>query len=643
MEDFFGPEGILKSRLPHFEYRRQQQELAEKIDSFLDSPDRLLAAEAPTGVGKTYAMLIPAIDWALKNNETVLILTSGITLQEQLIDKDIPALLKVLGVDLPYGLMKGRGNYVCMRKAREISQEGFLDFGGDKGSASRDIGEWLFSTETGDLSELSLSDDHPARERIASSYLTCMGGLCPHREHCFYAKMMRSAVRWRIVVANYHVYFSYLLGQRAPFPVPHGLVFCDEAHKIAEAARSVTSVTADRREWKRMMRRAPKLDRVDPALMRIVGCSAADFADGVSSLSHASEVLFDTMELKLENGKSFSEYPPALQTATTDLLAKCDSILGQLKSLQAEAGDDGMQELNALGDDGKIAMWRDELQAYRDSLRWCSDTAGYPHWAYWYDKGSLKSSCVEGRDLVPEAFADSGKIVALSATLTVDGSFEYWAEETGLTPDETILLDSPFPLEKLMQIHIVMTGLKSIDSDYPEVVSKVCRVFARQNGGATLILLSSKRLLSAVSSYLKEHAGKDDLNILVQGDLPRGELLEHFKKEPRSVLIGMASFREGIDIPGNALTQVIIDRIPFPHPDDPVGKARRELAGPADFVKNVLPAAKMQLRQAIGRLIRTGSDRGKVVILDERIARNRKWGMENSLPKVPVFTRPLKR
>lgn len=633
MEDFFGPEGILNTRFPNFEYRRQQRELAEKIEKFLQSDQHLLAAEAPTGVGKTYAMLLPAMQWASTNNDTVLVLTSGITLQEQLIYKDIPTLLDVLGLDLPYGLLKGRGNYACIRKAKEIGSEGFLDFSGDKGQASRDISAWLYSTETGDLSELSLGDNHPARERIASSYLTCLGPYCPHYEHCFYNKTVRSLSRWRIIVANYHVYFSYTLGQRKPFPAPFGLIICDEAHKIQEAARSVTQIGVDARNCQRLLRRAARLDKVEASLLRSVDCTADRFAEEVSDLSHISESVFEQVAALLPDGKSFAAYPLELKNDTAELLVKCGRIIKHLNDLQEAASSGGA---NSLQDNGKISVWNSELTEFRDSLRWCSDAQNYPEWAYWREGSSLKSSCVDCSGLIPSAFDDDVKVIALSATMTVDRSFKYWVNETGLIPDETAVLDSPFDLPSLMKIDVVDLGLSVISPGYAGAVARVCRKYARENGGATLILLSSRLLLTVVSDYLKTNAEKDKLNIFVQGSLPRTELLELFKENERSVLIGMASFREGIDVPGKALTQVIIDRIPFPHPDDPVGEARAKLEGRENFVKVVLPSAKMQLRQAAGRLVRSGTDHGRVVILDGRIMTRPDWKILNSLPAVPV-------
>ncbi len=634
MERYFGPEGLLRQRLDGFEYRQQQQELAKKIDEFLGSGKRLLAAEAPTGVGKTFAMLVPAMLWAEKNNSTVLVLTSGITLQEQLIDKDIPTLIDALGIGLPYGLLKGRGNYACIRRAREVSQEGFLDFGGDRGQASRDIAEWLYGTETGDLSELNLGEGHPAREMIASSYLTCTGPLCPHREHCFYARLLRGAAGWRVVAANYHVFFSYVLGQGKSFPVEYGLILCDEAHKMEEAARSVTQVAVDRRGWQRLLRHPPRLGGVDVSLLRASGLDAGRFSDRVAGLKNVSDSLFSRMVACLPDGRGFAEYPEELKTDTSDLLGRCDELLGDLKNLR-----ESVSARDLYGDDdaeGTLAVWSGELTRYRDALRWCCEPGNYPLWAYWREGEALKSSCVSGSDIVPSAFEDDVPMVALSATLTVDQSFDYWSGETGLVPDETVALDSPFDLARQMEIHVVDLGLKVMDEGYADAVARVCRKYVRENGGATLILLSSRRLLKVVSDYMEQMAEKDGLNVLVQGELPRTELLRLFRENDHSVLIGMASFREGIDVQGDALTQVIIDRIPFPHPGDPVGEARSQLEGRENFMKVVLPGAKMQLRQATGRLIRSGSDRGRVVILDGRVLSRPGWKILDSLPAVPV-------
>lgn len=632
MKKIFAPGGIFASRFTEYEYRPQQLTLAQEISDFLGSDDTLFAAEAPTGIGKTWAMLAPSMLWANKAGKTILVLTSGITLQEQLIYKDIPALLDALDLDLTYGLLKGRRNYACIRKAKEIGAEGYLDFAGDHGEAAKDILSWLYDTETGDMSELSLPDDHPARARIESSHYTCLGPLCPHYEHCFYTRALREAMNCRVLVANYHVYFSYVLAQRRAFPVACDLIICDEAHKMPEAAQSVTRVTVDARDWQRLARRAPRLERVDPALLRGADCPASAFAASVADLSGLTESLFAQIQAVLPEG-AYTKYPESLKNDALSAITKCSDLSGALDRIKATDDDGG-----SLGDEmtGELNIWKAQLDEASSALRWCCEVDQYPQWAYWREGDTLNSASVSAAGVLPDAFPIETKVIALSATMTVEGSFDYWITETGLEPDRQLILDSPFDLLHHMQIDVIDLRLRVTDREYPARVAKVCRSCARSNGGATLILLASRRLLRTVSTYLNACAKQDRLTIFTQGEHPRTELLDLFRTTPRSVLVGMASFREGIDVPGDALTQVIIDRIPFPHPSDPINQARAELEGSRHFMKVLLPRAKMQLRQAAGRLIRTATDHGRVVILDNRVTSRPAWRVLASLPQVPV-------
>ncbi len=649
MEEILGKDGIFSRALERFEFRKQQLELANRIAFFLKSSNHLLAAEAPTGVGKTFALLAPALQWAQQEGETILFLTSGIALQEQLVEKDIPTLQRALGLELPFGLIKGRSNYVCLRRAQELGQEGYLSFR-DGGNASRIIGEWLYMTETGDLSELELPELHPARERIASSSRTCLGSYCPLREQCFFQRSLRNCSRWRLAVANYHVYFAYRIGLGRSFPMRFGLVLCDEAHRMAEAARAVAAVESSGAEWQRLLRRLPRLDSLNPLWLRGVGYDQQQCDSDGLQLKSLSESLYGKIALKLPEGKGYAHYPQELRSETEDLIDRSSQMVRRIHGLRELADMEGVDEENFRGC-GELFRWGDELEKMGEALRWCSDMADYPHWAYWREGTGLRSAPILGSHLIAQAFDSCGeemahegaegpkeiKLVALSATMTLEGSFEFWSAETGLVPDETVLLDSPFDLKNQMQIDVVDLGVTVMDQDYVQRTAKVCRLYCRQNGGATLVLLSSRRLLNRVSDYLQRHAEKDGIEVLVQGDLPRLELLKKFRSGSRQVLLGMASFREGIDIPGEALTQVIIDRIPFPHPEDPLVEARSALEGSSNFCKVVLPDAKMRLRQAIGRLIRSGSDHGKVVLLDGRILTRPAWNFLKVLPQgVPV-------
>ena len=237
-------------------------------------------------------------------------------------------------------------------------------------------------------------------------------------------------------------------------------------------------------------------------------------------------------------------------------------------------------------------------------------------------------------DIIPSCFDLIGTEhkVFISATLTMDGSFGHWKQETGLIPEIELIYPSEFLLGDMMEIWVVDIGLSVMQMGYDNQVCRVVERLCDENMGKSLVLLSSKRLLCKLaehfSSLLKPY------RVLVQGELPKGELLQLFRQDTDSVLIGLVSFREGVDVPGDSLSQVIIDRIPFPHPNDPVIQARNRLEGSLAFRNVTLPTAKLILKQAAGRLIRTHSDRGRVVILDNRVIERPDWNIQGVLPQV---------
>lgn len=637
MTDLFGPDGLFCSKLEGFEYRSQQEDLSEAVRGCLNSGEGcLLAAEAPTGVGKTFAFLAPAMEWILKEGGAVLVLTSSIPLQEQLISKDLPALSEVMGLPISFGLLKGRGNYACMRKAFDLGDEGYLSFN-DGGEASETITTWLAMTDEGDLSEIPLPPGHPAIERISGSFSGCLGSRCPYRDRCFIQKGLKNAAKWQIVVANYHLFFAYSLGQRGAFPVPVKAIICDEAHRMAEALASVSTLSARRDDWSRHLKRVPS-PKLNESAYGAVGYDPEGYSSNLKDGLDLANNFFDGLDSLGPKGGLFTDPPEALSRDGTCLIDRLGPILSMGKKIDAYISDMGTAGEDVARDNGEYLAWIQALGEMADSLRWCLDVSNYPKWAYWREEGSLFSSPSWCGDMLPSAFVDlegnSPVIIAMSATMAVDGSMDYWIGETGLIPDKTLMLDSPFDLKKQMDISVVDLDLSVTDDLYDDRVCRVVRKLCRDNGGRTLVLLSSTRLLKKVGNYLKKH--DDGYSILVQGDLPRSELLQRFRDDGSSVLVGTVSFREGVDVPGDSLTQVIVDRIPFPHPQDPIQIARRDLEGRSSFMKSVLPSAKMSLRQAVGRLIRSGSDKGKVVILDGRVLSRRNWMILDSLPKVSV-------
>lgn len=632
MDVFFGPEGRLQKKFSSFEYRKEQQDLAEEVHRALSAEGEfILAAEAPPGVGKTFALLVPAMLRAAETGETVLVLTAGIPLQEQLIQKDLPVLNELLGLSLPFGLLKGKGNYACRSRAEEVfeggeGRQGYLSHR-DGGNSSRIVEEWLRTTTTGDLSELPLPPSSPPVAGIAASSRSCRGFRCPRRGECFVQRVLREAKEWRVVVANYHLFFSYILGAGKPFPVPFDLLICDEAHHLPEAARSSMTVSVTDDDVARLLRSRALADTL--ARLERSGRGVLNAATLSTEIREESVRFFELLDVLLPGRKE------NITVRNEELLRQQKILSGKMLELfnlflplvSDEATSDG-------NEDGGLSAWMEECGRIRRSLAWCAEVDKFPSWAYWKNERSLLSAPVSpGEELSSGFFTSSAeKMVFISATLAIGGKTDFWERETGIRPDRLFISGSPFDLEQQMEILVVDTGLDVMNPRYDDTVCRIVEKLVEANGGSTLVLLASHRLLGKVGRALSSKPR--GYRVLVQGEGPRGELLAAFRNDPSSVLVGSASFREGVDVPGDGLTQVIIDRIPFPHPGDPLVQARNALEGAGAFARVTLPEAKMLLKQAAGRLIRSRNDRGRVAILDGRVLGRPEWKIPSALPKV---------
>lgn len=634
LKEIYSPSGPL-SRLPGWEPRPQQIEVALAVEAFLRAPgSTTLAVEAPTGVGKTFAVLVPALREAVRRGAHILFLTAGIALQEQLIEKDLPRLRELLGLGVSFGLLKGRERYACLRRARGAGAGPTLF---DAPGATEGLARWLDETETGDLAELSLDAASPALRAIAAGARGCAGTGCPFRDRCFVIRAYRRAQDQEIVVANYALFFSHIIEGAGAFPVRYDWLICDEAHRLPDAARSSSTIRVGAEAASALL--GPRLHASMPFL-KAQGVDAdvlsARAAEARSGLAGLFEILPSRLpgdgglqiadELLLSRGRAVSE----------DIAL----LLRALRPFEDRFEAGGFADRAQLAQAAELMGWIDDVRGLDRALSWCLSVERFPSWAYWGEAGprgaALTSRPVRAAEIVRDALEreDPEKAVFMSATLALSGSFDHWSRESGVEAGESIVVGSPFDLRKQMELLVVDVGLRVGERGYDERMCRVMEGLCDENGGRTLVLLSSLRLMEAFARKMRER--DRPYAVLVQNDMPQRQLLRRFTEDETSVLIGSVSFREGVDVPGEGLTQVIIDRIPFPHPNDPVVRARDVLEGGKGFARVTLPTARMFLRQAAGRLIRSSSDHGRVVLLDARAADRKEWGILSSLPACRV-------
>jgi ATP-dependent DNA helicase DinG len=320
LKRWFGPDGVLSKKFPAFEFRREQLELAEKVWDCLNSGDgKTLLAEAPTGIGKTLALLVPGTLWALSSSKRILYLTSTITLQDHLLRQHLPQLRDILGFRLRFGVLKGRRHYACPLKVREWCDQGAHEgTEGEKSPSRGELSAWVQVTETGELAELGISPESAIAGKLSASKDGCRGVSCPNRNECFLYRMYREAQNWDVVVANYHLFFSHA---PSAFPVPFDALFCDEAHHVAEAARSAVTRRVCREDWSRITELctryvASSLAKESPQKAAALKEAAQDCAEKVASF-------FDVAARSLEPGTLF-ERPEDLPLQAKDVIAAAD-------------------------------------------------------------------------------------------------------------------------------------------------------------------------------------------------------------------------------------------------------------------------------------------------------------------------------
>ena len=635
-----GPEGPLANVLPGYEHRESQMQMLLAVAQ-IQSRGGTLVVEAGTGTGKSLAYLVPSIARSVRHRERVVVSTNTHTLQEQLMSKDLPGLREWLPWDFKAVLLKGRSNYVSLRRWRRYLAEPCKD--AEELMFKLKVLTWLHTTESGDRSELRLyGREEVLWNRIASDPMDCVGVHCT-REDCYVHRARAEAETADLVVVNHALLLADAELGGGLLPEYDHLVI-DEAHHLEDAATRGLRQEVDGPGLLALLerlghgllgdlQRRPHLGASDDAFSEAIPQAIAA-AERVRELFHVADAWVAVKLGESERREESVRITPAVreETGWSEIHLSAENTVTALTALdvslrKAVAGvrewlggdepDQGIRELE---------MTRGRLEA---SLRVLDEALLRPdaNRVYWFSQVSraenllLRAAPINvGSLLRDRVYSERRSTVFTSATLAVGGTFDYFSSRVGLGPEiEELILPSPFDFYHQALVCLPTDLPLPEDDPFDAAVEELIAAVARRVGGRTLALFTSHRQLRDVHAALKQRVDLDEVLILGQGiDGQRRQLLKTFEEAARPLLLGTASFWEGIDIPGERLSCVIVVRLPFPVPTDPVYAARAELVRDP-FAQLALPQAALRLKQGFGRLIRRSTDRGAVVILDNRI------------------------
>ena len=628
--DFFAPGGVLsRSQLP-YEFRRGQLEMAQAVERALDE-NRHLIVEAGTGTGKTLAYLLPA----LRSGRRVIISTGTKNLQEQLFFKDIPFVESLLG-PLRVCYMKGRANYLCRHKLYALRSQPILN-GLEEISQYQQIAEWEKTTETGDRVEL---DDLPETSQLWSKLDArsdaCLGQSCPDYDRCFITEMRRRAAESDVIIVNHHLFFADLAVKLQAKAAPDagilpeaGIVIFDEAHELEDVASSYFGISLSNIRFEELARDLETMLRAKQSLnSSIIG--AAQTARERARLFFAALPTPRRSE-STRNGdrgqpidgrmpfldrEDFLEASGDLYLALTDALHRVELELERLR---------GVEESTPL---------RKRTADIREQLRFLLE-ADDRNTVFWLERrggrgqGSgpvtyLQATPIDVSELLGKLlFENFPSVVLTSATLTVQGGFSHIRKRLGLRDARELVVPSHFRYGEQALLDLPPDMPDPRDANFQDEAAKRIRRMLDITKGRAFCLFTSNQQMRDLYERLLIEVGYP---LLLQGTAPRKALLEEFRETPNAVLFGTSSFWQGVDVQGEALSCVIVDRLPFSVPTDPVVQARMravEESGGNPFFEYQVPSAVITLKQGFGRLIRSLDDRGVLMLLDPRIQRQR--------------------